>query len=179
MYGLPPIGAEIPCSALAINTPIQLKGEQISVDLEGGMKHRVDVNPDDPTDSVCLRLVGFRLTPYLGVNGEEPAQKVTIEQSDVDVDAKSVLRKTQEYPPKFECELVMSPFTMTVEGPGENEPMVLITKTPAVMIGQLTQFPPRRDLFQLKAPVDLVPLDDPYTVIATIQKLPMKVGFLH
>jgi hypothetical protein len=55
---LPPIGAEIPCSGLAINTPLVVRDQSVAADFRGGLKHRVDVNPDDPINSVRLRLVG-------------------------------------------------------------------------------------------------------------------------
>lgn len=58
------------------------------------------------------------------------------------------------------------------------EPVILTTKDPAKLIGKLTQFPPRGDLYQLQNPVDLVMPDDPDTTIATIQKFPVKVGGL-
>src|SRR5438094_10317009 len=46
--GLPPIGAEIPCSCLAINTPLRIRTALVSVDFRGGIRVRVDVHPDDP-----------------------------------------------------------------------------------------------------------------------------------
>ncbi|MYV97881.1 hypothetical protein [Streptomyces sp. SID3343] len=49
-----PIGAEIPCSSLAVNTTLQIGTNTVSVDFRGGLKHRVDVNPDDPTNSVRM-----------------------------------------------------------------------------------------------------------------------------
>ncbi|KUM84455.1 hypothetical protein AQI88_41805 [Streptomyces cellostaticus] len=58
------------------------------------------------------------------------------------------------------------------------EPLILTTKAPAKLIGKLTQYPPKGDLYQLQEPVDLVLPDDPDTVIATIQKFPAKVGGL-
>ncbi|QLJ06389.1 hypothetical protein HZZ00_19440 [Streptomyces sp. NEAU-sy36] len=66
---------------------------------------------------------------------------------------------------------------MTIEQ-SEGEPLVLTTKDPAKLIGKLTQYPPRGDLYQLQDPVDLVLPDDPDTTIATIQKFPAKVGGL-
>ncbi|MEU1519435.1 hypothetical protein ABZ490_46200 [Streptomyces sp. NPDC005811] len=178
MPGLPPIGAEIPCSALAINTPLQIRNKLVSVDFRGGWKHRVDVNPDDPINSVRLRLVGLRLTAEL-LYDDEGAQggSITIEQSDVDFDPASVLRLTQQFPPKYECTLVMSPCTMTIDPP-DGEPLVLSTKDTFTLISQLTQYPPRGDLFQLQKPVDFVDPDKPDTVVATIQKFPVKSGGL-
>ncbi|MEU2135473.1 hypothetical protein, partial [Streptomyces sp. NPDC018352] len=41
---------------------------------------------------------------------------ITIEQNDIDVDAKSLLRLTQRFPPRFEQVMVLS-FTMTIDQP--------------------------------------------------------------
>ncbi|MEU2625246.1 hypothetical protein ABZ642_45365 [Streptomyces sp. NPDC007157] len=179
MPALPPIGAEIPCSSLAINTPLQIRNKLVSVDFRGGWKHRVDVNPNDPVNSVRLRLVGFKMAaelPALEGGGAEGGT-ITIEQNDVDVDPASLLRLTQQFPPKYECALVLSPFTMTIDQPG-SEQLVLSTKDTFTLISQLTQYPPRGDLFQLQKPVDLVAPDKPDTVVATIQKFPAKAGGL-
>ncbi|KUN41364.1 hypothetical protein AQJ27_39600 [Streptomyces olivochromogenes] len=66
---------------------------------------------------------------------------------------------------------------MTIDQPG-SEPLVLSTKDTFTLISQLTQYPPRGDLSQLQKPVDFVELDKPDTVVATIQKFPVKSGGL-
>jgi len=188
---LPPIGAEIPCSCLAINTPLQIRTSLITVDFRGGIKVRVDVNPNDPVNSVRLRVVGHKVSAELpgaqstGASGGS----ITIEQNDVDVDPKSLLRITQSFPPKFEQIMVLS-FTMVIEQPQAMlamagiksskayEPLILTTKDPAKLIGSLTQFPPKGDLYQLQNPVDLIDLENPDTVVATIKQFPVKVGGL-
>ncbi|MFD2467414.1 twin-arginine translocation signal domain-containing protein [Amycolatopsis silviterrae] len=189
--GLPPIGAEIPCSCLAINTPLQIRTSLVSVDFRGGIKVRVDVNPDDPVNSVRLRVVGHRVSAELpgGDGADQGGGTITIEQNDIDVDAKSLLKLTQRFPPRYEQIMVLS-FTMTIDQPDgllrragiqsrkAYEPLVLTTKDPALLVGKLTQFPPRGDLYQLQNPVDLILPDDPDTTIATIQKFPVKVGGL-
>ncbi|MFJ7964541.1 hypothetical protein [Streptomyces sp. NPDC096324] len=173
MPGLPPIGAEIPCSRLAINTPVRYKGQLHSLDFRGGIKHRVDVNPNDPINSVRLRVVGHRVSADFpeGVGGS-----VTIEQNEIDVDAKSTLSLTQQFPPKYEHRDILS-FTMIFDQP-EGDPVVTVTKEPMVLIGQLTQYPPRGDLYQLEKPVELVDPEDETKVIAVIEKFPVKVGGL-
>ncbi len=65
---------------------------------------------------------------------------------------------------------------MARSGPLMREPLILTTKDPALLIGKLTQFPPKGDLYQLQNPVDLVLPDDADTTIATIEKFPVKVG---
>lgn len=183
---LPPIGAEIPMSGLALNTPLQIRSSLVSVDFRGGLKVRVEPNPDDMDNSRRLRLMGMRFSAELPGGDRQDRQDgqarqgggtITIEQNDVDVDAKSLLRLTQNFPPRYEQTMVLS-FTMTIDQPDRAEPLILTTKDPAVLIGNLTQFPPRGDLYQLQNPVDLVLPDDPDTTIATIQKFPVKVGGL-
>ncbi|MGW2683609.1 hypothetical protein ACWC6I_10705 [Streptomyces sp. NPDC001414] len=110
-------------------------------------------------------------------DGEAEGGTITIEQNDVDVDADSLLKLTQQFPPRYECILVMDPCTMTIDQPGK-EPMVLVSQGKFQLVGQLTQYPPRGDLFQLRNPVDFVRPDKPDTVVATLQKFPVKVGGL-
>lgn len=187
---LPPIGAEIPCSCLAINTPLQIRTSLVTVDFRGGIKVRVDVNPNDPINSVRLRVVGHKVSAELpSTHSSQGGGSITIEQNDVDVDAKSLLRLTQQFPPRFEQTMVLS-FTMVIDQPQEMlrmagirsskayEPLILTTKNPAQLVGQLTQFPPRGDLYQLQNPVDLIDLENPDVTVATIQKFPVKVGGL-
>lgn len=175
---LPPIGAEIPCSRLAVNTPLRIKDALVSVDFRGGIKYRVDVNPDDPINSVRLRIVGHRVIAELPGEDSETRCTVTMEQNDIDIDAKSTLRMTQQFPPRLELREVTT-FTMTFDRlEGETEPLVLTAKEPMVLIGQLTRFPPGGDLYQLQNPVDLVNPEDPDKAVATIEKFPVKSGGL-
>lgn len=184
--GLPPIGAEIPFSMLSADTPVTIRGHQYSVDFRGGMRVRVEPNPDDPANSVRLRVTGFRMTGELPSTEStaQPGGTVTLEQDDADVDARSLLRLTQQFPPKYEQIMVLS-FAMIIDQPGDQpgpraaaEPLVLTTREPAKLVGTLSQFPPRGDLYQLQNPVDLVLPDQPDTTIATIAKFPVKVGGL-
>ncbi|MFE9356444.1 hypothetical protein ACFYPB_20235 [Streptomyces olivaceoviridis] len=77
MPGLPPIGAEIPCSPIAVGTPLQIGSDTVQVDPRGGFKHRVEANPDDPYGSVRMRLVGLRYSAEIPGGGT-----VTLEQHD-------------------------------------------------------------------------------------------------
>ncbi|MEU7429015.1 hypothetical protein [Streptomyces sp. NPDC040750] len=179
MPALPPNGAVIPCSALAINTPLQIRNALMTVDFRGDWKHRVDPDPNDPNSSVRLRLVGFKMTAELpgALDDQRGGGDITIKQSDVDVAEVGLLTLTQESPPRYECALMMSPLTMIVNQPG-SELLVLSTKDTFRLHGRLTKYPPRGDLFQLQDPVDFVDPDSPDTVVATIQKFPVKVASL-
>lgn len=102
---------------------------------------------------------------------------ITIEQDDVDVEAKTTLRLTRQFPPRYDLSEITS-FTMTIDQPGEGEPLVLVTKEPMVLIGQLAQHPPGGDHYRLQNPVELVLPDEPEKAVAVIEKFPVKVGGL-
>jgi hypothetical protein len=183
--GLPLIGSEIPCSMLAINTPLQIRTSLVTVDFRGGIKYRVDVDPDDPENSRRLRIIGHKVSAELPDGGGT----ITIEQNDVDVDPQSRLRLTSRSPIRYE-NIVHLSFTMVIEQPETllreagmsspriKEPLVLVTKNPQVLTASLTRFPPQGDLYRQQNPVDLVLPDDPDTTIATIQRFPVKMGGL-
>ncbi|MFK4119919.1 hypothetical protein [Streptomyces longwoodensis] len=177
MSPLPPIGAEIPCSAPALNTPLKIRTSMVSVDFRGGWKTRVEADTSDPENRVRLKLVGFRMTAELPGGDDGNRCTVTIEQSSEDAAVQSLLRVAKSSPRTYENELVLSPFTMIIDQP-DAEPLTLTTKNSAKLIATLTQFPPRGDLYQLAAPVDLVDPDNPGITIATIQKFPAKAGGL-
>jgi len=177
---LPDVDAEIPRSMLAINTPLIIRGKPVSVDFRGGIKQRVVDNPNDPINSVLLRVIGFKMTADLPSDAGGKRRTITIEQNDVDVDPKSFLRLTQRSP-KYEQVDVLS-FTMVFDEPEgslvKREPLVLTTKDPMKLVGSLTQFPPRGDLYQLQSPVELVEVDNPDVTVVTIEKFPVKTGGL-
>ena len=142
------------------------------------LKAWVQREPEQPGHSVLLRLVGFRVTaelPPLDERAGGTSGTVIIEQSDIDLAPTSLLKVTQQSLLKYECSLVMSPFTMVIEERG-SERLVLSTKNTFALTAQLTQYPPKGDQFQLQKPVGLVDPDKPDTVIATILKFPAKVS---
>lgn len=168
---LPPIGAEIPSSMIAVGSKLEYGGRTYTLDFRGGIKQRIDVNPYDPFNSVRLRTVGFR------VSGEsEGLGSVTFEQNDVDVDAPSTLRLTQRFPPKFE-ERDMINFSADIEEPG-GKSIVLQSKEPMVLIASLTQYPAKGDRYQLQQPVELVNPEHSDTVVARLTAFPSKRGGL-
>ncbi|KAF9320974.1 hypothetical protein BG006_002690 [Podila minutissima] len=173
---LPAIGAEIPMSMLAINSQLKIKSS-LSVDFRGGMKQRIDVDPNDPFHSVRARIVGFKVSAELPDNGNGEPSQVIIEQNNIDTDAKSTLRITQQFPPKFEHVIVLDSISLTiVEGTGN--PMVLTNADPMTLVGTLTQFPPKGDLYQLQSPVNFVDPENPDRPAATLQTFPAKIGGL-
>jgi hypothetical protein len=160
-------------SGLAINTPLTIRDEFVRVDFHGRFNQRVDVNPEDPYNSVGLRVMGFRMSGNL--DGGNQSGSITIE-IDVDVDPKSTLRQIKDFPPLYENRYVL-PFAMTIARP-DTEQLLLMTKSPAILSGRITQFPPKADLYQLENPVDLAAPDDPDTTVVTIHKFPVKLGGL-
>ncbi|GHI02734.1 hypothetical protein Scel_10550 [Streptomyces cellostaticus] len=133
--GLPPIGAEVPSSVFALNCKFQYQ-RNLTVDFRGAIKQRVEVNADDPFRSVRLRTLAFR------VNGEgDNGARVTFEMNNADTEARSALRLTQNFPPKYEERDEIS-FTATIELPGR-EPVVLVTREPMVVTATITQYPAR------------------------------------
>lgn len=82
----------------------------------GGWKHRADVDPGNPHTGGRLRLVGFRMSAQLlPLDGEGEGGTITFEQADIDVDAASLLKQTQQFPPRYQCRLVVDPCTMTID----------------------------------------------------------------
>lgn len=199
---LPKIGVEIPCSCLALNTPMTIGTSLFTLDFKGGIKIRVEINPNEPLNSVRLRVVGHKISAELpaddsGTDSIQPrsataqpkATTITIEQNDIDLDTKSVLRLISPFPPKFEQLMVLS-FTMTIDNPGAvlrnagiqttvpSEPLVLSTKNPVQLVSKLTKFPPKGDIYKLQNPMELVLPDNPDSTIVKIDSFPIKVGGL-
>lgn len=186
---LPPVGEQVD-EPLDSDLVFTVNGRQCHAHVAGSIEEDViaqdRADETDTLEETGLRLRGPEACDFGSEQAREGGGAVTIEQNDIDVDAKSLLRLTQQFPPKYEQIMVLS-FTMTIdqpEGASNNqaregyEPLILTTKDPAKLIGQLTQFPPRGDLYRLQNPVDLVDLENPDVTVATIQKFPVKVGGL-
>jgi hypothetical protein len=181
----PPVGAEIPCSCLALNTPLTVQAATLTVDFRGEIRIRVSAsNPLDPW-SLRLKVIGHRVRAQDDTLGE-----ITIEQADTEVTPDSLLTMVSQYPPRWEQTMFLD-FTLTIERPPEetmrralgvqprqSEPLVLTTKNPGKLVGQLSEFPPRGELYRLQNPIDLVLPDNPDETIASIDKFPVKVGGL-
>jgi hypothetical protein len=151
---------------IAINTPFQYHGVVYSLNFRGGIKQRVEVNRNNPNNSVLLRTIGFKVTG----TRDEGSPTVVFEQSDVDGDPQSTLTLTQNVPPKYE-ERDVIPFTATIEEPG-HAPVVLQSKNPMVLRATLSRYPATGDRYQLEKPVELVEAAHPDTVVATLNGFP-------
>ncbi|MEU1345338.1 hypothetical protein [Streptomyces sp. NPDC005827] len=164
------IGAEIPCSRIAINSEFEYQGKTLTVDFHGGLRYRADVDPDDPTTGVRLRIIGWR------VAAESEMGAIVLEQNDVGVGPKSRVHLTLQFPPVYEVRETIG-FTATIST--DDSPVVLTTKEDVVVLcPRVTQFPPRGDLYKLEKAVELVDPKAPDTVVGRLLKFDAKTGGL-
>ncbi|KAG0250820.1 hypothetical protein BGZ95_007073 [Linnemannia exigua] len=164
---------------LAVNVPLQIGTKLIYVDFKGGLKQGVerdpDAKPDEVNNSRLLRVLGLDLSA--AISDDEGGGTITIEEDSVDVDPKSYLRLTQSIPRKLEhVDELSFKVTINMQENGSLSVRELRTKVPLRLTATITQFPPKGDLYQLQDPVDLILINDPDTVVATIQKFPVKIG---
>lgn len=194
----PPLGAEIPCSCLAVNTPLTVRAATVTVDFRGEIRVRVEAS--DPLDpwSLRLKVIGHKVSANDNGEGngggsrqDQGLGEITIEQGDFETTPDSLVKMLSQSPPKWEQTMFLD-FTMTIERPPEElmrkalgvslsrspEPLVLSTKEPGKLIGQLDNFPPKGEIYQLENPIKLVIPDNPEETIAQIDKFPVKVGGL-
>jgi hypothetical protein len=144
----------------------------VTLDFKGGIRVRVEANLGAGLGGVKLKVIGHEVSadsPILG--------KVTISQSDIDTTPLSLLEVLGNMPPKFRQTMYLD-FTVTVERPpGGGPPMQLSnTKTATLINDNLTVFPPQGSVYQLQQPVDLAPIGNPGTVVATLQQFPVTVS---
>ncbi len=167
---LPPVGAEIPSSMLATGSTFEYHDKTLTLDLRGGLQQRVMENPEDPVNSVRLRTVGLRLHAPI-----EDGGAITFEQNDVDTTVPSTLRLTQTSPARYE-EKDLFDFSVTIELPDQQEPVVLHTKSPMVLTAELARYPADGEMFRLEEPVEFVDPSDPDTVAARLTAFPCQRG---
>lgn len=197
----PAVGAEIPCSCLAPGVPLTIQAATVRIDFSGQIKVRVEsANPLNPW-SLKLKVIGHDVSGYdNGDDGNDQSDsksaqreglgRVRIKQSDAEFTPDSLLEMTNKFPPKFEQTMFLD-FTMTIENPPQGlmeralgvsmtkrpEPLVLSTKNPGKLVGQLDQFPPQGAPYKLQNPIELV-LPNHDETIATLDKFPVTVGDL-
>ncbi|MGW6917253.1 hypothetical protein ACWGB8_25995 [Kitasatospora sp. NPDC054939] len=163
MSALPSIGDEIPCSLLALNCTVEYQDQTLNVDFRGGLRHHVEADPDDPVNSVRLRIADFRVT------AESEKGTITLDQNAADADPRSLLKLTRQFPPRYEHRQVMPGFITVI---AEDVPVVLFARTPLVLVADLGRFPPRGDTYRLERPVDFVEIGQPASVLARLTAFP-------
>ncbi|GGQ32164.1 hypothetical protein [Streptosporangium pseudovulgare] len=167
--GLPPVGAKIPCTMLAVGSSLRIGTEQLTVDFRGGKMQRVEPNQDDPVRSVRMQTLGFRVAADLPDGGT-----AVIELDGEDRDAASTLTLIQSFPPRYR-QVDVIPVKLTITRP-DQAPIVLTARRPLVYEAELTQYPPRGDQYRLREPLDFLNADG--TTQATLETYPAKVGGL-
>ncbi|MEV8598789.1 hypothetical protein AB0465_02650 [Streptomyces griseoviridis] len=121
-----------------IRGELEIQGTTCTVDVRGNIRQRVDVNRDDPVNSVRLRTLAFRVSGEIG-GGENGS--IVFEQNEVDTDPKNTLVRTR-LPLKFkECDMLS--FSATFDPRDGGEPLDLRTDGPAVRTGYPNQVPAR------------------------------------
>ncbi|MCC3764516.1 hypothetical protein K3N28_15745 [Glycomyces sp. TRM65418] len=139
-----------------------------------------------------MKITGFSATsegtaaPTDSAEQDQGLGEITLEQGDFETTPDSLVKMLSQSPPQWEQTMFLD-FTMTIERPPEQlialagrteEPLVLSTKEPGKLIGQLDNFPPKGEIYQLENPIKLVIPDDPENTIAQIDKFPVKVSGL-
>lgn len=127
-------------SMVADDSSLVIRTSRESVDFRGGVRQRVNVDPDDPHRSVLLRTVGFRAAAALPGGGT-----MVIEQDEPG--ESGTLTVTQQSPTRYE-HVIKLPVTMTIEWPGQ-EPLVRVSRELMTLIGRISHFPPRGAVYQL------------------------------
>jgi hypothetical protein len=144
--------------------------------------------------SIPIEVLGFRLESEPDSCGDNPNGTAPPEQSapsylfelDTQGDAPvSMLKPNQQGQGGWEQSMTLD-FKVTITNPpadlaraaeGEqSEPLVLTTKDPAVLSGNLSSFPPQGEVYQLQNPIELVLPEDPEATVATIDKFPVQIG---
>lgn len=167
---LPPIGTEIPMSVTAPDTPVEIDGELVRINFRGAIRVRVEADPDEhPHKQVHLNVLGFE------VKGRSPdGVEVTLVQHDDEVAPPSILRDTQQFPPRLE-NLLNVHISATIERPG-TAPLELVSANPMTLRNDdLRGFPPSGDLHRLQCAVGLAPPGSPISA-ATILEFPARIG---
>lgn len=175
---LPAPGTSYDLGVLAADVPIAYRDARVSFpNVRGSVNF--DIQPSIKlTDPLVAVVKEFALKGRI-----EQGTAITIEQ---DRTSESSLRLIPGDDPKLEHTMALD-FTVTISNPppgmapaeGSDLPLVLTTKNPAVLIGNLTQFPPQGDLYQLQDPIELVQANTTQgeaEVVATIKEFPLQIG---
>ncbi|GAA4917055.1 hypothetical protein LX16_3966 [Stackebrandtia albiflava] len=168
----PATGVKLPLTATVQDATVTVDGERLrSGKLTGGM--RMEVLPDpagrDAT-GIPVATTGFRLDPKYP---HAPGPRLTVEQADADVDSHSRIVRIDQRPPLFEHTWrVTLRVTLTRTG---MEPVTLISRSPAELVGRLGQFPPQGEVYRLTQLVELADPDRPDETVATLDRLPVRL----
>ncbi|MFF2792644.1 hypothetical protein ACFVT6_38890 [Streptomyces sp. NPDC058049] len=168
---LPPIGVEVPSNMTAVDVPLEVDGALVRINLRGGIRQRVDANPNepDPTKSVRLRTTGFHLEGTTA----DGRLRVAFDLANSDPEPSSTLQVVVSFPPSLR-ERDVIPLTMTIERAGQDK-ITLNSVNPAILTATLKAFPPQGDHYRLENPVDFV-APGTTTLVARLLELPATRG---
>jgi hypothetical protein len=182
---LPTAGQESAMDVVATDVPIQVGGRTVTATFTGTLKAKAEPNAADTTGkSMALRVVSFDMQADTAELGRVQLTKTSAETTPT-----GLVELAKLYPMVVRNTVVLD-FTLTADrlpssaSPVGNKiqqalpagPLTLTTKKPAVLTsGNLAQFPPKGELYQLQEPVELALPASPSAVTATIQKFPAKL----
>ncbi len=156
----PPVGKELVLPVAVAGVPIMLGGQQFVRNFTGSITGSVE-DPDPLTPNKWkVEILEFHLTSPAGTQRRQDLGRISIDGIQ-DTTPDGVLEMTQQFPPKFVHTLFLE-FTMTIESPPQGrmraaaEPLVLTTKSPGKLVGQLDSIPPQGAPYQLQNPIELV-----------------------
>ncbi|SFD62050.1 hypothetical protein SAMN04487819_101350 [Actinopolyspora alba] len=158
-------------SVIMDGAPPVTPGQTTAIDIRNLKAH--SVSPEDAS-------------PRQSSPAQRDLGRVRVEQN---AGANSSLTMTQQFPPRFVQSMLLD-LNISIENPPEGlreqvdprgtqqGPLVLTTKNPAQLVGELKQFPPRGAEYESQEPVELVPEDDQSTTIGRVLGLPVMVDVL-
>ncbi|UNS99553.1 hypothetical protein MMF93_26210 [Streptomyces tubbatahanensis] len=186
----PSPGESFDLDVTAKGAQLKLGEHTYTVDLTGDLRFEISKAPGkNPAEAVRAAVPRFHLTgtpnSARGMAAQALPGRITLDKKDTEVNPDNLISLTSGFPPKLEQVLYLD-LDVTIENPpqqaqvraAQGEPLVLTTKNPGKLVGQMDAFPPDGAMYKLQNPIDLVLPDDPDTTIATIQKFPVKVGGL-
>ncbi|WP_369201848.1 hypothetical protein [Streptomyces sp. PU-14G] len=185
----PAPGESFDLDVTAKGTQIKLGEHTYTVDLTGDLRFEISKAPGkNPAEAVRVAVPRFHLTGTPHSARSMAAQalpgRITLDKKDAEVNPENLIRLTTGFPPKLEQVLFLD-LNVTIEDPPQQaqvrtaraEPLVLTTKNPGKLVGQLDNFPPEGAPYKLQNPIELV-YPDRNEPIATLDKFPVTVGDL-
>ncbi|CAL9327970.1 hypothetical protein [Streptomyces sp. enrichment culture] len=185
----PTPGESFDLDVTAKGTQIKLGEHTYTVDLAGDLRFEVRKAPGkNPAEAVLVAVPRFHLegTPHSarGTAANALPGRITIDKKGTEVNPDNLITLLSSFPPKLEQVLFLD-LNVRIEDPHQQaqprtaraEPLVLSTKNPGKLVGQLDQFPPQGAPYKLQNPIELVMPNHDET-IATLDKFPVTVGDL-
>lgn len=177
---LPAPGATFEVDLASKGLELVFVGQRVKTGpLKGKATFEVESNKGDPS-SVQTKIREF----YLTSPAKQGGVTIAVEPANRNVKDRSVLRHNRSESPKLQHTLKV-PLNITVRYPevlglpaDTEEPLTLKAEEAAILVGTLSDFPPRGARYKLKETAELSLPGQPGNDLATIVKFPVKVeGF--